>query len=132
MSSAAPDHPFTRHSVQANAADAVPRSCCGQEEQNPSPKPEPIEQLLTQLRGAFDAEKAAGYVIDNQQDPASYTRLNNKVQELLKVRTGVRGSEEGGRRTVVRPRGVVRPRFQHLDPLGLGIRHRLQTRTTGS
>ncbi|EFJ51902.1 cysteine dioxygenase [Volvox carteri f. nagariensis] len=62
--------------------DVIPRSCySGPEKSQP---PLLIEQLLSELRAAFNAEKDAGYVIDNNQDPASFNRLNQRVVELLK------------------------------------------------
>jgi hypothetical protein len=69
----------------AAAPDAAPRSCCRGPE--PAQPPLLVEQLLTQLREAFQAEKDAGFTIDNDQDPVSFKRLNDRVQGLLKVRS---------------------------------------------
>ncbi|GLC51243.1 hypothetical protein PLESTB_000481600 [Pleodorina starrii] len=46
-----------------------------------------MEQLLGELRAAFQAEKDAGFTINNSQDPASFKRLNDRVQLLLKSYT---------------------------------------------
>ncbi|GFR41136.1 hypothetical protein Agub_g1784 [Astrephomene gubernaculifera] len=73
---------------------ANPKCCCTQEDSSPAPAaspaaPEPMcmEQLLSQLQVAFEAEKAQGHVIDNNQDPESFRKLNNTVQGLLKAYT---------------------------------------------
>ncbi|GIL73280.1 hypothetical protein Vretimale_4871 [Volvox reticuliferus] len=67
----------------ASAPDVVPQKCCSALE---SPQqPVLIDQLLGELRAAFKAEKDAGYIININQDPVSFKRLNQRVQELLKT-----------------------------------------------
>ncbi|KXZ56539.1 hypothetical protein GPECTOR_1g484 [Gonium pectorale] len=66
--------------VVIEKAAATPKSCCHHHApQTPNNgQPMAIEQLLVELRGAFEAEKAQGHVINNRQEPESFKRMNTK------------------------------------------------------